>query len=459
VRLTLGEVAAATDGELYGDASLALDSVVIDSRAAERGALFVALVAERDGHTYVADAFARGACAVLAQQPLGDAVAHVVVPDTLAALGLLGMHARDRLRNDTVVVGITGSTGKTSTKDLTEAAFAAQRRTIASTASFNNEMGVPLTLLRAGNDTDVVICEMGARGRGHIAYLCSIARPTAAAITNIGVAHAELFGTIEETAKAKGELVESLPSDGVAVLNADDPMTPGLAARSNGRVLRAGTAPDADVRILSVSLNRELQPAIRFATPWGEGETQLQMRGAHQAANAAMALALAVANGVALDAALDGMARAKGSAWRMEIARSPRGVVVLNDAYNANPTSVMAALDALAALPDASRRIAVLGTMAELGVRADSEHRKVGEHAARLNLDQIVVVGEDAQPIAEAATAAGATVLVTADAADALTALAPTLRSGDAVLVKASRVVGLERLARALVDDTTVLPA
>jgi len=224
VRLTLGEVAAATDGELHGDASLAIASVVTDSRTAERDALFVALVAERDGHAFVADAIAHGAVAVLAQQPMG-ATPHVVVPDTLAALGLLGTHARDRVRADAVIVGITGSTGKTSTKDLTEAAFAAEKRTIASAASFNNEIGVPLTLLRADDHTEAIVVEMGARGAGHIAYLCGMARPTAAAITNIGVAHAELFGTIEETAKAKGELLEALPSSGIAVLNADDPMT------------------------------------------------------------------------------------------------------------------------------------------------------------------------------------------------------------------------------------------
>jgi UDP-N-acetylmuramoyl-tripeptide--D-alanyl-D-alanine ligase len=380
----------------------------------------------------------------------------VIVPDTLAALGDLGRHARDRISASAVVAGITGSTGKTSTKDLAAGALAAGRTTVASPASFNNEIGAPLTLLGAPDDVEAIVVEMGARGIGHIAYLTQIARPTAGIITNIGVAHAELFGTIEETAKAKGELLEALPPSGVAIVNADDPATPGLVERTAAAVVRAGHDRGADVRVVRVELDDELRPLVHFATPWGEGHARLNLRGAHQATNAAMALALAGSAGVALDAALEGLAAATGSHWRLELARTPAGALVLNDSYNANPASVHAALDALAGCDVKGRRIAVLGVMAELGARTDLEHRRVGEYAAALAVDEIVAVG-DAAAIAEAAREAGAHAVAVAGAADALELLSALVQPDDAVLVKASRAAGFERVAQALIDGTTEL--
>jgi len=449
--MTLGAVAAVTSGTVSGPTDLEIDHVVSDSRGAAPGALFVALVAERDGHTFVADARERGAAAALVDRPVAGP--HVVVGNTLTALADLGRAARERI-GDATVIGITGSTGKTSTKDLLEAALAADRRTAASPASFNNEIGVPLTLVNAGDDADAVIVEMGARGIGHIRHLCAIAAPTAGVITNIGVAHAERFGSIEQTAAAKGELLEALPARGCAVLNADDAMTPVLRARSAAPVLTAGHAAEADVRIVDVVLDGELRPRVKLATPWGTGDAHLGLRGAHQAVNAALAVAVAGAVGVPLATALAGLAAARGSRWRMELVRTRQGVVVLNDAYNANPTSVAAAVDALASTPATGRRWAVLGLMAELGARAVDEHRAVGEMVAAAGIDEVVVVGAgDEMHALAAAAGAGARVHAVTDAAAASALVGREIGDGDVVLVKASRVVGLELVALELTGE------
>src|SRR5438309_1605260 len=329
--------------------------------ASRPGALFVALRAERDGHDFVADALDRGAAGALVSRGVEVVGQLVVVDDTAAALTALGGAARRRLAG-VPVVGITGSTGKTSTKDLTAAALGAAGPVGASPVSFNNEIGVPLTLLSAPAGAVAVVAEMGARGVGHIATLAAVARPTVGVITNIGMAHAEFFGSREEVARAKGELLEVLPSDGHAVLSADDDMTPGPRRRTAAAVLTGGTAAGADVRVSGVRVDDDLRPAFRLDTPWGAVDVPpLPVRGAHQAGNAALAVAVAGIAGVGLEAAVAGLAGAVGSPWRMELRRTRAGLVVLNDAYNANPTSMAAALDALASLAGAGgRRFAVL---------------------------------------------------------------------------------------------------
>jgi len=463
VRLTLAEIAGITGGQLLGgDPDAAVSSYSIDTRTLAPGALFVALRAERDGHDFVGDALDRGAAGALVSRPV-EGAGLVLVDDTAAALSALGLAARERL-SGVPIVGITGSTGKTSTKDLTAAALAPAGPVGASPVSFNNEIGVPLTLLAAPDGAAAVVVEMGARGIGHIATLCAVARPTVGVITNIGMAHAEFFGSREEVAQGKGELLEALPAGGHAVLCADDDMTPRLRARTAAAVLTAGASPAADVRVSGVRLDDDLRPAFHLDTPWGSADVApLPVRGAHQAGNAAYAVAVAGAIGVGLDAAVAGLAGAVGSPLRMDLRRSPAGLVVLNDSYNANPTSMAAAVDALAALGGSGgRRFAVLGPMAELGPHAEDEHRRLGALAASAGVQAVVAVSSAVAgggplaaavaALAEGARDAGIEAVVAETPDAAVAELASRLRPGDAVLVKASRVAGLERVAAALLD-------
>ncbi len=448
MRLTLADIAGATGGQILGgDPDTAVTSYSIDTRTLAPGALFVALRAERDGHDFVGDALDRGAAgAMVARAAEGERL--VLVPDTAAALTALGGAARDRLAG-VPVLGITGSTGKTSTKDLAAAALAAAGPVGASPVSFNNEIGVPLTLLSAPDGAAAMVVEMGARGIGHIARLCAVARPTVGVITNIGMAHAEFFGSRDDVARGKGELLEGLPSGGHAVLNADDDMTPALRRRTGAAVLTAGASAGADVRVSGLRLDDDLRPAFHLDTPWGAVDVPpLPVRGAHQAGNAALAVAVAGAVGVGVEAAVAGLAGAGGSPWRMDRRRTPAGLVVLNDAYNANPTSMAAAVEALASLGASGRRIAVLGPMAELGVHAAEEHHRLGKLVAAAGVDLLVAVAATA--LADGAREAGVEVVDVEGPEQALAALAPRLRAGDAVLVKASRVAGLERVASSL---------
>jgi UDP-N-acetylmuramoyl-tripeptide--D-alanyl-D-alanine ligase len=418
-----------------------IESVAIDSRRLTVGSLFVAVRADRDGHQFVPAAADAGAVAVLVDRrwvrPADLDLPAVVVDDTLQALVRIGQAARHRLDGD--VVGITGSVGKTSTKDLAAAALATGLATTASERSFNNELGVPLTLANAPDGTRVAVVEMGARGPGHIRGLCAVARPTIGVVTAVAAAHTEGFGTLEGVARSKGELVEALPAGGAAVLNADDPRVAGMAGRTAAAVITysALAAIGADVVAEGVELDDELRARFVVRSPWGSGAVRLEARGGHQVGNALAALTVAARCGVSIDAACGGLELARLSPWRMELHRTDAGITVLNDAYNANPASMAAALRALAALR-AERRVAVLGEMAELGARGPEEHRAVADLALRLGIE-LVAVGTDAY---------GVPGLPDVDAAaDALGGL---LRPGDAVLVKASRVAGLERVAALL---------
>jgi len=460
MRLTAAEIAEATGGSVVGDRTVVADSFSIDSRTLEQGACFVALVAERDGHDFAYDAFDRGAVLAVVARGVDtgdDARTLVKVDDTLAALGALGAFARDRLTGATVV-GITGSAGKTATKDLLAAAVGSTRRVIASPVSFNNEAGLPLTVLSAEVDTEVVVAEMGARSAGNIADLCAIARPHIGVITNIGLAHAGPLGGRAGVAAVKGELLESLPTDGVAVLHADDDHTPALAARTVARVVRVGLVPrpDVDVAVSDIDLDEQLRPSFRLETPVGAHDVRLSVRGEHQVVNAAMATAVAIELGVSLEDIAEGLAGAATGAWRMQLTRAEHGVTVLNDAYNASPTSAAAALRSLARLPVPGRRMAVLGEMRELGDEADAAHHDIGRMAVECGVEVLVVVGDEARALGAGARAAGpgsVEVVEVSDTAAAVDAIASRAREGDAVLVKASRAIGLERVAAALVDD------
>jgi UDP-N-acetylmuramoyl-tripeptide--D-alanyl-D-alanine ligase len=445
------ELALLVGGVVVGNPDAAVTSFAIDSRVLEPGACFVALRDARDGHDFVGDAFARGARVALVARAVdhpADA-ALVLVDDPLDALARLAGQVRRRW-TDVTVVGITGSAGKTSTKDLTAAALAGGRRVHASFGSFNNEAGLPLTLLGAPSRTEVVVAEMGARFAGNIADLCAIAEPTIGVVTHVGLAHAEHLGGRDGILETKGELVDALPAGGTAVLNADDPATPALAARTAARVLTVGTAAGADVRVHGLVVDTDLRPRFRVASPWGTLEVELAMRGAHQAMNAAMGAAVALVVGVDPATVAEGLAGATTAAWRMHLSTSPGGIVVLNDAYNASPSSMRAALRSLGDMPAAGRRVAVLGDMLELGAHAEEEHAAIGTLAATAGVDLLVAVGPNSAVTAAHAERAGIVALTAADRDEAHALIAAHVRPGDAVLVKASRAVGLESVAEAL---------
>lgn len=440
VRFALSEVAGIVGGELLG-ADVPVDGVSTDSRTLAAGELFVPLIAERDGHEFIGAAVAAGASACLARRDRLDGlrppeIPLVVVSDTDAALRALGAAARARLGGR--VVAITGSVGKTSTKDLLAAALRSIGAVRASPASFNNAIGVPLTLLGATGTEWALVVEIGANAPGEIADLAALARPDVGVVTAVAAAHTEAFGTVDGVAREKGELVAALDPPGAAVLNADDPRVAAMAARTEAQVVTYGFER-GDVRAGGVALDGELRASFELVTPWGRAPVRLRAAGLHTAHNALAAAAAALVLGVDVAAVAAGLGRAELSPWRMAVGTSPAGALVINDAYNANPASAAAALRALAAAP-ARRRVAVLGVMAELGDRHDTEHAAVAALAAELGIE-LLAVDEAAygpKPVP--------------DAAAALAALGP-LGTGDAVLIKGSRVAGLERLAAALIGQ------
>jgi UDP-N-acetylmuramoyl-tripeptide--D-alanyl-D-alanine ligase len=462
IPLTLGEVAAAVDGELRDTPDAAAPvtgDVELDSRRIRPGGLFVALRGERvDGHAHARAAVAAGAVAVLAARPVG--VPAVVVPDVQDALGRLAAAVLRRLPR-VAVVGITGSSGKTSTKDLVAQLLARTGPTVAPPGSFNNELGHPYTVLRSTMDTRYLVLEYSARGLGHIAALCRIAPPRIATVLNVGSAHLGEFGSRRAIAAAKGELVEALPpaeAGGVAVLNVDDPLVAAMAARTAARVVTIGESAGADVRAVDVRLDERGRPAYRLVTPAGAAEVRLGLYGAHHVPNSLAAAAVATELGMPLPEAAAALAEARPlSRWRMEVTERTDGVLVVNDAYNANPESMRAALIALMTMSRGRRSWAVLGQMAELGAGAVAEHEAVGRLAARLGVDRVVVVGAEAGGIADGATGDGSwggESVHVPDVQAAVRLLRQQLRPGDVVLVKASRAAGLERVALALAGDT-----
>lgn len=475
MRMTLTEICDVTSGAFWsGDGSSphaasgnelrVVESVSIDSRRLVPGELFVALHGSRDGHSYLGDAAARGAAAALIDRvdlrsdgfPDPGRFPLVRVADTMAALVSLGRATRERAIG-VEVVGITGSVGKTSMKDLAAGALRS-RRVVASAESFNNELGVPLTLCRADPTTQVLLVEMGTRHAGDLTRLAEIARPNVGVVTNVGLAHVGEFGTTGAIARAKGELLERLPSSGVAVLNADDEPSRSLHLRTRARVLRFGFVASADVRGSGVTFDHELRPRFRIESPWGTAEVSLRLHGVHHVANALAAVSVAGALGEPVDAIVKGLGEVSAARWRFQVATAPGGFLVINDAYNANPASMKAAIEGLAALDVSGRRFAVLGEMAELGHFAHREHSALGRLVVRCGIDVVVVVGEGARDIATAAredrgvSEAGLPdVVEVIDSAAALDVLRAKLGPGDAVLVKASRWVALETVAEALV--------
>ena len=466
IPMSLAEIASVTAGSVNGDPDRVVTGpVVIDSRRAEPGGLFAALPGEHaDGHDFAEAAVAAGAAAVLCSKPVP--VPHVLVSDVSQALAALARAVLGKLPG-LVTVGITGSSGKTSTKDLTASLAERLGPTVAPEGSLNNELGLPLTVLRACRDTRYLVLEMSARGVGHIAWLCGVAPPKIGAVLNVGRAHVGEFGSLEAVAVAKGELVEALPPDGVAILNAQDPRVLGMAARTQARVVTfavdqpaAEPVVAADFRAADVWLDELARPSFTLVTPSGTALVRMRMHGAHHVTNALAAAAIAAELGMSATDIAAGLSEATvRSKWRMELRERGDGVLVINDAYNANPDSVRVAIDALRHLSgDSVRGFAVLGYMAELGDTAEASHAEVGQLVARAGLAGVVAVGEGARPVLDGARAVpgwqGEAIWVPDNGA-AVEALRSRLQPSDVVLVKASRVAALWEVAAGLLAEVS----
>jgi UDP-N-acetylmuramoyl-tripeptide--D-alanyl-D-alanine ligase len=455
IALSLAEIAAIVAGEVVGDpATVVRGPAFLDSRRPEPDGLFVAVAGEHaDGHAYAAAAVEGGAAAVIGSRPTG--VPTVVVPDVEGALHALAAEVLRRVRRANAglrVVAVTGSQGKTSAKDMLAAVLSDAAPTVATYQSFNNELGLPLTVLRADETTRFLVLEMGARGVGHLAVLCAIAPPDVSLVLNVGVAHLGEFGSREAIAQAKGEIVEALGPDGIAVLNLDDPMVAGMAPRTRGRVRTFGRGTGADLRLEALELDDLGRPSFDLHQGTQRVRVRLRLLGEHQAVNSTAAAAVARALGLSLEGIAGSLSRIEAlSPWRMELRERADGLVVVNDAYNANPDSMRAGLETLAGIGRRTgrRTVAILGEMLELGDTSDARHRAVGEVANELGIDRVVVVGDGARAITETARAASFYPSVT----EASAGVRKNVDGSDVVLVKASRGVRLERLADALLAD------
>lgn len=457
------ELARFANARLVGDHErLVGPDVLIDSRAVTPGSLFVAIAGERfDGHDYVAQAAAAGAGAVLVSRQLDVDVPQLVVEDTVAGLTRLAAALVTQAQETGLVsVGLTGSSGKTSTKDILAQVLADAGQTVAPPGSLNNEIGVPLTACRVDEESEFLVSEMGARGIGHIAHLCGIVHPSIGLVLNVGVAHLGEFGGVEATQRAKGELVECLPAEGWAILNADDERVSAMAARTNANVgyfsVDSAAAPETSLLVQALDITLDERSRANFSLRVTKGanveefDVALNLVGAHQAANAAAAAAVAIAAGISPAAVAESLGRVTvKSAWRMALSERDDQVLVLNDAYNANPDSMRAALNTLAALVagqqakgfSQARGIAVLGDMLELGAQSAQLHHQVG---ASIRGDLVLAVGEFAPQIVAGAASVGVPGRVV-NAEDVVSVL--ELAPGDVVVIKASRGLGLESVA------------
>jgi UDP-N-acetylmuramoyl-tripeptide--D-alanyl-D-alanine ligase len=490
IDLTVAQIADIVGGQLSGispeeaTATRVTGTVEFDSRAVTPGGLFLALPGARsDGHDFATAAVGAGAVAVLAARPVGvpaivvergsahDPAASVLEHDTdgsgaavLAALARLAAAVAAALvEGGLTIVGITGSSGKTSTKDLLAAVLAPLGEVVAPPGSFNNELGHPWTVLRATESTDYLVLEMSARHPGNIAALAEIAPPSIAVVLNVGTAHLGEFGSREAIAETKAELPQAIPSSGVVILNVDDTAVAAMADRTAARVVRVGRSAGADVWAGPVTLDALARPRFTLHTADGETDVALAVHGDHQVSNALCAAAVAVECGASLEQVAAALAAAGPmSKHRMEVATRDDGVTVINDAYNANPDSMRAGLKALAAIAreagETRRSWAVLGEMAELGDDAISEHDRIGRLAVRLDVSRLIVVGTGRPmsamhhgAVMEGSWGSESTMVADADAALAL--LRAELQAGDVVLVKASNAAGLGALADALVAE------
>lgn len=455
IPMTLQEIAHVVGASLHDvrdPGALVTAPSAVDSREVVPGGLFAATAGARvDGHDYAAVAVAAGAAAVLAARPVG--VPALVVEDVQVALALLARHVLARI--GPAVIGLTGSVGKTTTKDLLAQVLERHAATIATGRSFNNELGLPLTVLRADATTRYLVLEMGAGRKGDLRYLTGIAPPQVGLVLNVGTAHVErMGGGRADVAEAKGELVEALPAGGFALLNADDPYVLGMAARTKARILLYGRSPQAPVRAENVRMDDRARTAFELVTPSGRAPVELDLIGEHQVSNALAAAAVATALGLGAAEIAEGLnAARRRSAGRLEIVERPDGVTVVNDAYNANPESMRAGLRAAKALAGARRTVAVLGAMGQQADASRARHAEIGRLVAELRFDVLITVGAG-DPLAMADTARssglGVDVHAVEDVVGAIAAADALVEPGDVVFVKASSEIGLAACARAL---------
>ncbi len=460
IPLTVAQIARAVQGRPHlADPEAVVRDVAVDSRAVTSGSMFVAIAGEQvDGHEFAEQAVGAGATIVMSARQL--AVPCLVVDDPVLALGRLAHWVRTELL-DATVVAITGSSGKTSTKDLVAQVLATYGSTVAAEGSFNTEVGVPLTILRADADTEYLVLEMGMRGEGHIGYLCSVAQPSVGVLVNVGSAHLGMLGSREAIARAKGEILDSLPEDGWAIVLGDDPLVVEQARRTRARVLTFGESPHCDVRATDVRLDAQARASFTLGHDAHAEPVTLQVHGEHAVLNAlaAAAVGLCLDPHAAHEVAIENVAMALRAAtavsrWRMEVRQAPGGYTVINDAYNANPESMRAALKALRAMAAGRRTWAVLGEMRELGDASVAEHDAIGRLAVRLDISRLICVGSRVMHLGAANEGSwNDESMFVETAEEAIEVLRRDLAPDDVVLVKASRSVGLERVADALLEE------
>ena len=452
--MRLAQILLTLNGRILRPAEdVVVTGVSADSRLTRRGDLFFALVSERDGHAFVNDAARAGAAAAVVSRRIDVDLPMIEVPDTLKALGDLARAYR--LTHDIPIVAVTGSVGKTTTKEMIGAVLERKYSTLKSEKNYNNDIGVPLTLLRLTPDHQAAVLEMAMRGSGEIYRLVNIARPTIAVITNVGLSHIGRLGSLEAVADAKAEILEGLPSNGLAVLNGDDERFELVRSRRVGRTVVFGTGEFCDIRATDVRIHPDGHPTATVLTPKGRTDLDLVVVGEHNVWNALAAIAVGIELGVPLDEARSALAVLKPPTMRSNLISSPLGFTVINDAYNAGPASMASAVRTLAAM-EASRRIAVLGDMLELGDYADRAHLDIGRIVGERGIDQLVTVGEMSRRIAEGAVDAGlaaANILSYDSGSEVASDLKPRLRAGDLVLVKGSRGMKMETVVEDLLGE------
>lgn len=452
--LTLGEIARLTGGTLHGAGDIIITSISTDTRDIMPGALFGAIVGQRsDGHEFVNDALTSGAVAVLCTRVV-DAPCVVVdgvgqIDPVIAALGAIAAHERAQL-HDLNVIGITGSSGKTSTKDLIGQVLSAAAATYCPAGSPNNELGLPLTILNAPHATKNLVLEMGMRGLGHIQYLCEIAKPTIAVVTNVGTAHIGEVGSQLGIANAKAELVESLPADGIAILNADDNYVSAMAQRTSARKFTFGIQNPADVQAVDIDIAEDGTTSFLVKANDEEIKLTLPLIGIHNVSNSLAAIAVGLQVGMSLSQCAAALAKAElKSKWRMERTDLARGIVLINDAYNANPESMKAAITALASFKSGEQTWLVAGGMHELGKNEHEMHLEIGQFARVAGIKNVIVIGQLAKPIADGF---GQSAVWVPDQNVAADYIEKNISDNSVVLVKASRSESLEVLAQELVS-------
>ena len=450
IAMKASEIASIVKGKLSGEDVLVSSAPVIDSRKSLPGSLFLAIVGENvDGHDFVSDAFSHGAVLALTTKSVNEV--HILVEDVVVALGKLAQHVRSNLLNLTVI-GITGSQGKTTTKELLASILSAAAPTVAPQGNFNNEIGAPLSLLECTETTKYCIVEMGARHAGDIAHLCSIAQPNIGVVLKVGTAHLGEFGSIEAIARTKSELIASLSPESTAILGTYDRFTPEMAKLHKGTSITFGEKANCDIRATDIEV-REGRAHFDLVTPEGRSAVGLRIIGLHQVANALAVAAVTTVLGFSLDQIASGLSTAESHAkWRMEINELP-SLVLINDAYNASPEAMQAALQTLVffAQERGGESWAFLGKMHELGESSDADHAAIGTLASELGIDHLVCVGAP-EFATDIVSSSATTVHRCADIEEAI-AVARNINKGDVLLVKASRSEGLEKLADAISDQ------